>query len=330
MENEQILPLDYFAYLDLTWHQSTLRNFIKENDMEDEDLTWSFLNEFRNDIFEYIQDENKEHPYNSDKLIEDTFDFILEIKCIGMDTSQRLSTTIDDDVDTSDTNMNSFCLLLRRYYCTVMDCMFFDHEQKFKIIYLDLVIPQLMIFEKQTKHEILNTKDNHFTIQFSHENSFIHEKNVKLVTCGRIPTCTIPISNNKNTVSRCNFILIKVRSEYIILSGWSFCGTRCISREYNGKPTYYGDQSFMRFQDNESFIIEIGDAREKQQITFNPKTCVICLENRCEIRGSCKHAVLCKKCYEEYKEQEQTVSCPICREIYQYEKKSQCLHTYLK
>ena len=45
----------------------------------------------------------------------------------------------------------------------------------------------------------------------------------------------------------------------------------------------------MRFNENETFIIGVGNEEIQEVITFNPKTCVICLENKCEIRGSCKH-----------------------------------------
>ena len=84
-----------------------------------------------------------------------------------------------------------------------------------------------------------------------------------------------------------------------------------------------------RLNENETFIIGVGKEEIQEVITFNPKTCVVCLENKCEIRGSCKHATLCSSCYEKFKINTSIVKCPICRETYLYDKVSQCIKTYV-
>ena len=83
---------------------------------------------------------------------------------------------------------------------------------------------------------------------------------------------------------------------------------------------------FMRFGVDESFVIEVGDPRFKERITFNPKHCVVCLENKCEVRGSCHHATLCNECFS----RNEIVRCPICRQVYGNTMQSICVETYNK
>jgi hypothetical protein len=152
-----------------------------------------------------------------------------------------------------------------------------------------------------------------------------------MFTCGRTEINSLITRPTNRSVSRCNFILFQISTksntkDIIVISGWSMAGTRCISRENKNAEQYVGNQSFMRFGCDETFVLDVGEPGHQEFITFNPKTCVVCLENKCEIRGSCKHATLCRHCYETNKVQK----CPICRQNYitGHNNPSVCVNTY--
>ena len=77
---------------------------------------------------------------------------------------------------------------------------------------MDLVLPQLTHFNS-------NEHADGFTISYSYGSPYVEEKTDKMITCGRIPICTIQTNQQNGSVSRCNFILIKIKDELIILSG---------------------------------------------------------------------------------------------------------------
>ena len=310
-----ITPIEYFTILELNEIVKYLKLYIKHCDYES-DYTWNMFYGEKYDFYEYVKEK---YDGQIIKLVmyEEIIEFILQVKVEGEKTSSKLSQTLEKENEDK-----SFELSLRKYYLLVMDNVSLNFTQKLKIIYMDLVLPQLTHFNS-------NEHADGFTISYSYGSPYVEEKTDKMITCGRIPICTIQTNQQNGSVSRCNFILIKIKDELIILSGWSCSGTRCISREYEEAEKYIGNKCLMRFNENETFIIGVGNEEIQEVITFNPKTCVICLENKCEIRGSCKHATLCSSCYKEFKINTSIVKCPICRETYLYDKVSQCIKTYI-
>jgi len=310
-----ITPIEYFTILELNEIVKYLKLYIEDCEYED-NYTWNMFYGEKYDFYQYVK-ENTDVQMIKLIIYEEIIEFILEVKIEGEKTSKHLSQTLETSTENS-----SFETMLRNYYLLVMNNVSLNLIQKLKIIYIDLVLPQLEHFNS-IEHE------DGFTISYSYGSPYVEEKTEKMVTCGRIPISTIQTNQQNESVSRCNFILIKIKDEYIILSGWSCGGTRCISRENDEADEYIGNKCLMRFNENETFIIGVGQENLQERITFNPKTCVVCLENKCEIRGSCKHATLCSSCYEEFKINTSIVKCPICRETYLYDKVSQCIKTYV-
>lgn len=299
-----IHPIDYFSRLNLNNINCKLLQFTSDFDLT-EVLTWNKLYEEKEYIQEYLLDYELE-----------IFNFVLNAKVEGEKTSKQLSLTIEENND-----VVCFETMLRNYYLMIVNSLLLSIEQKFEILYLDLVLPQLHYFDSE-EHI------NGFHINYSYPTSFVKEVSSNMISCGRHEKNTISTSRLNESVSRCNFIMMKIKKELIVLSGWSFAGTRCKSREYSDKEEYIGNQCIMKFDENETFIIEVGGDNFSEKITFNPKICVVCLQNKCEIRGSCKHATLCKMCHETMKKNSTTIPCPICREIYNKETVSQCITTY--
>lgn len=314
MKNK-INPIEYFTMLELNEIVKYLNLFIEHCEYGD-NYTWNMFYGEKYDFYQYVK-ENYDGLIIKLVVYEEIIEFILQVKMEGEKTSKQLSQTLKTSIEDT-----SFETMLRNYYLLVMNNVSLNLIQKLKIIYIDLVIPQLEHFNS-TEH-----KDG-FTISYSYGSPYVEEKTEKMVSCGRIPITTIQTNQQNESVSRCNFILIKIKDEYIILSGWSCSGTRCISRENSEADEYIGNKCLMRFNENETFIIGVGQEEFQEKITFNPKTCVVCLENKCEIRGSCNHATLCSSCYEEFKINTSIVKCPICRETYLYDKVSQCIKTYI-
>lgn len=315
-----IIPIEYFTILELNEIVKYLKLYIKDCEYES-DYTWNMFYGEKHEFYDYVK-EKYDGQIIKLLLYEEIIEFILKVKIEGDNTSKKLSQTLETSNEENSNNDNSFETILRNYYLLVMNNVSLNFTQKLKIIYIDLVLPQLEHF-KSTEHA------DGFKILYSYDSPYVEEKNEKMVTCGRIPITTIKIDQENQSVSRCNFILIKIKDEFIILSGWSCGGTRCISRENDEAEQYIGNKCLMRFNENETFIIGVGQENFQERITFNPKTCVVCLENKCEIRGSCKHATLCRSCYEEFKINTSIVKCPICRETYLYDKVSQCIKTYI-
>ncbi len=308
-------PIEYFTILELNEIVKYLKLYIKDCEHES-DYTWNMFYGEKHEFYDYVK-EKYDGQIIKLLLYEEIIEFILKVKIEGDNTSKKLSQTLEtSDEDTS------FETTLRNYYLLVMNNIELNFIQKLQIIYMDLVIPQLTHFNS-SEHV------DGFTISYSYGSPYVEEKTDKMITCGRIPITTIKTNQQNQSVSRCNFILIKIKDELIILSGWSCAGTRCISRENDEANQYIGNKCLMRFNEHETFIIGVGDEKFQETITFNPKTCVVCLENKCEIRGSCKHATLCSSCYEEFKINTSIVKCPICRETYLYDKVSQCIKTYV-
>lgn len=314
MKNK-INPIEYFTILELNEIVKYLKLYIEHYEYES-NYTWNMFNGEQYDFYEYVK-ENYDGQIIKLLIYEEIIEFILLVKVEGEKTSKQLSQTLETSYEDT-----SFETTLRNYYLLVMNNKSLNFTQKLKIIYMDLVLPQLEHFN-YIEH------DDGFTISYSYGSPYVQEKTEKMITCGRIPISTIQTNQQNETVSRCNFILIKIKDEYIILSGWSLSGTRCVSRENDEVDEYIGNKCLMRFNENETFIIGVGHENFQETITFNPKTCVVCLVNKCEIRGSCKHATLCSSCYEEFKINTSIVKCPICRETYLYDKLSHCIKTYV-
>lgn len=310
-----ITPIEYFTILELNEIVKYLKLYIKDCNYES-DYTWNMFYGEKHEFYDYVK-EKYDGQIIKLLLYEEIIEFILKVKIEGDNTSKKLSQTLEtSDEDTL------FETTLRNYYLLVMNNIELNFIQKLQIIYMDLVIPQLTHFNSKQG-------DDGFEVKYSYRNPFIHEKMTKMFTCGRVPDSTLQTDISNASVSRCNFIMLKINDEYIILSGWSCSGTRCISRENTEADEYIGNKSLMRFNENETFIIGIGNEEFQEIITFNPKTCVVCLENKCEIRGSCNHATLCISCHEKFKINSSIVKCPICREIYKNDKVSQCIRTFV-
>ena len=310
-----ITPIEYFTILELNEIVKYLKLYIEYCGYES-DYTWNMFYGEKYDFYQYVK-ENYDGQIIKLVIYEEIIEFILQVKVEGENTSKKLSQTLETTQED-----NSFKTTIRNYYLLVMNNVSLNFTQKLKIIYIDLVLPQLEHFNS-------NEHSDGFTVSYSYGSPYVEEKMEKMITCGRIPISTIQTNQQNGSVSRCNFILIKIKDELIILSGWSCGGTRCISRENDGAEQYSGNKCLMRFNENETFIIGVGQEELQETITFNPKTCVVCLENKCEIRGSCKHATLCNSCYEKFKINTSIVKCPICRETYLYDKVSLCIKTYV-
>lgn len=311
-----INPIEYFTILGLNEIVKYLNLYIQDQDYGVE-FTWNMFNEDKENFYDYIKT-HYDLQIMSQVIYEEIIEFILRVKVEGERTSKQLSQTLETSNEDS-----SFDRTLRDYYLLVMNNQSLNINQKMKIIYMDLVLPQLTHFD--SKEHV-----DGFTVSYTYGSPYVNEKTERMFTCGRFPICTINTNPSNDSVSRCNFIMIKIKDELIILSGWSCAGTRCISREYEEEEQYVGNKSLMRFNENETFIINVGHESFSETITFNPKTCVVCLENKCEIRGSCNHATLCSECYEVYKENSDIVKCPICRKVYNNDKFSQCVRTFIK
>ena len=319
MKNK-INPIEYFTILELNEIVKYLKLYIEHCEYEG-NYTWNTFYGEKNDFYEYVK-ENYHGKIMKLLLYEEIIEFILKVKVEGEKTSKQLSQTLETSNPESSYEDTLFETTLRNYYLLVINNKSLNFTQKLKIIYMDLVLPQLEHFNS-IEHE------DGFTISYSYGSPYLQEKTEKMITCGRIPISTIQTNQQNETVSRCNFILIKIKDELIVLSGWSCAGTRCISRENDEHEQYSGNKCLMRFNENETFIIGVGIEEFQEVITFNPKTCFVCLENKCEIRGSCKHATLCSSCYDKFKINTSIVKCPICRETYLYDKVSQCIKTYV-
>tara|TARA_B100000401_G_C52813234_1_gene725124 strand:- start:3046 stop:4017 length:972 start_codon:yes stop_codon:yes gene_type:complete len=312
-----VKPIQYFTYLGLDRISKIIIDFV---DNDDSLNTWDVLVEYKEELTTQLEDCPEEDTI-------EILDFILNIKKLGNHTSNALTQSICDS-EACDGDESELHVSLRKYYCTVMGCDLFTYSEKFDIIYLDLVIPQLNHF---------NCTENMdgFKVLFSYNTPFVKETTNKMITCGRLPCNVIKTNTNNNTVSRCNFIMLKIKNEFIILSGWSIYGTECLMRENTDKASYNFDDGrdqhnyLMRFDENETFVIGIGSRDCHEKITFNPKMCVICMENKCEVRGSCNHATMCETCFQEYKTiNNGEVKCPVCRTVYTNEVYSMCAITY--
>lgn len=321
-------PTEYFRLLNLNDLCNILDEFIDDNQYDD----WNYLSSISETIYEHI-----DYLMNSDEssyltasnrlhadelyLMKEIIAFILRAKVSGHKTSQIISQTLDDHIDESPTDLGSN---LRKFYVMVMNSDLFNMEQKFQIIRMELVVPQLVHFN-------CRDLDYGFDLKYAYKTPFIQEKTSKMVTCGRLHESTIITNHLNTTVSRCNFIMLKIRDEYIVLSGWALYGTFCVQREDKDAEQYVGYQSLMRFHENETFVIGCGDVHQTPEtITFNPKTCVICLENKCQVRGSCNHATMCESCFDNYSADNIFTTCPICRTVFENNTLSMCVNTFAR
>ena len=327
MLTNYIKPTEYFRILDCESVLSHCFNELGYNVGEMDN--WNEISENRLEIIEYIEmlfDEDPEGtfwPHPDILHAKEIFTFILHAKVSGHKTSQMISQSIDphENEHSDSANLGS---QLRKFYIMVMNTELFNVEQKFRIIYMELVVPQLVHFN-------CNNQESGFDITYSYKTPFIQEKKCKMVTGGRLHECSIVTNHLNTTVSRCNFIMLKIRDEYIILSGWALYGTFCVQREDKNAEQYTGYQPLMRFHENETFVIGCGDINQNPEtITFNPKTCVICMENKCQVRGSCNHATMCESCFDKYSANNIFITCPICRTVFENNNLSMCVNTFVR
>jgi hypothetical protein len=327
-----VKPREYFKYIGLDKIVSMFDFYELQMDFDEADnfvLSWEYLqnNQYNIEVFCVEDDTGDITP---DENFIDIINFILDNKKLATKTSVRLADSISTHKpSTSGKSMDN---LLRSYYRSVFDSDLFDFKHKFRIIYVDLVIPQLVLFDNLSEGTDINTISTDFTLNYSMGNPYLQEKTDSVFTAGRLDGSSFKVSDIRENlhVSRCNFIVIKIRNELFVLSGWSLCGTRCSRRENisDSYIQYEGNQSFMRFNEDETFQIEFGDEITPFTIMFNPKHCVVCLEKKCEVRGDCQHATLCEDCYDAYMERSNIIKCPICRTEYAEKKKSICVRTY--
>lgn len=311
MDNATVPPREYFKYLEIMKVIELIDQHIKDEEMDEKEFTWIYLKE---NLFCIVEIDDEESYY---KIVER----VIKLKFIAERTSQVVSCVVSAEMDDMDTMYDELEISLRNYYKSVADAEEFTFTEKLKIIYLDLVLPQSI--EHDTLENLLYSSK--MTTTYAYKGRFINEVTTNMVSCGRFPLNTIVCGGVVNmSVSRCNFIMIQIKNELFVLSGWSLAGTRCIARENKAAAQYSGNMCFMRFGVDESFVIEVGDCRFKERITFNPKHCVVCLENKCEVRGSCHHATLCNECFS----RNEIVRCPICRQVYGNTMQSICVETY--
>lgn len=321
MLTNYIKPAEYFRILDSS---NVLSHCFDKAGAEFID-NWNDISEHRYVIIEHIEILLSEDPeqtvwsYSDIEQAKEIFIFILDAKISGHKTSQMISQSIDHHENEPSADLGS---QLRKFYLMVMNSQLFNVEQKFQIIYMELVVPQLFRFN-------CNDQDSGFDITFSYKTPFIQEKKCKMVTSGRLHECSIVTEHLNTTVSRCNFIMLKIRNEYIVLSGWALFGTFCIQREDKDAEQYVGYQDLMRFHESETFVIGCGDLNQHPEIiTFNPKTCVVCMENKCQVRGSCNHATMCESCFDKYCANNIFITCPICRTVFENTGLSLCVNTF--
>ena len=325
MLTNYIKPTEYFRLLDCSNVLSHCFDELEYNVAERDN--WNEISENRQEVIDYIDtllDEDPERTvwsYSDILQAKEIFSFILNAKVSGHKTSQMISQSIDphENEHSDSANLGS---QLRKFYIMVMNSELFNVEQKFRIIYMELVFPQLVHFNS-------NNQESGFDITYSYKTPFIQEKKCKMVTSGRLHECSIVTNHLNTTVSRCNFIMLKIRDEYIVLSGWALYGTFCLQREDKNAEQYTGYQHLMRFHENETFVIGCGDINQTPEtITFNPKTCVVCMENKCQVRGSCNHATMCESCFDKYSANNIFMTCPICRTVFENNNLSMCVNTY--
>ena len=110
-------------------------------------------------------------------------------------------------------------------------------------------------------------------------------------------------------VSRLHVLIFLLPSEdmYLVVDIGSLCGFRTLARSGEG-PLYRSKPQAREvgiFKWRETATIQM----ENLTFAFNPKDCVVCLENKRGVTFDCGHHVVCEAC------NSQLEKCPICRAV---------------
>lgn len=165
---------------------------------------------------------------------------------------------------------------------------------------------KLKIEEKEIKIGYVNSREKTTKM-------FTFDSKIDLIIIGRYEIksvgCDIKMRTvNDNYVSRVHLIVIPLKNtnKFALVDVGSLSGIRIIKKNKNNcDETSLPNARKVLFIDFDDFaVIKAG----QDKIIFNPKECIVCMENPRGIEFSCKHNVVCPTCAKGLK------TCPICRE----------------
>lgn len=138
------------------------------------------------------------------------------------------------------------------------------------------------------------------------------------VLIGRLTGCDIQLVNSffGSECSRVHAFLIFLPAvnKILVIDIGSLKGITTKKRA-SGKPlekSISGNRNVLIFDMDEPFILNLS----KEELSFLPKTCIVCSDRPREITFGCAHHVCCKTCYEIMKVNVNTANCPICRKSF--------------
>jgi len=179
----------------------------------------------------------------------------------------------------------------------------------------------LKIIERQNWKELLvdiNTKilsnldlenddgSNSYTIETQLKT---YDLNNKIITIGRFIGCDVYLGHD--SCSRLHAIVFIQKNNIIVVDMTSFHGTitKIRSSDKDKQHSVPKSRQPLVFDKNERFVLHIGE----EEVSFNPKLCIACLDKPRQMLADCGHFTLCKKCYKTIKDINN--KCPICRRI---------------
>ena len=133
-----------------------------------------------------------------------------------------------------------------------------------------------------------------------------NKKRLQIFTVGRSDWNDFVLPDNN--VSRLHFVAFCYPGGVVLVDGWSFHGTAMTGRENQGlglDTSVPQSRAPMFIPHGESVTVSVGPYAT---FTFNPKRCVVCMENARDVRFSCDHCVSCSSCAHKLRE------CPVCRQ----------------
>lgn len=150
----------------------------------------------------------------------------------------------------------------------------------------------------------------------------LEKVNDTAITIGRMENIDIRLApyDKVDLCSRVHaIILVMKNNDYIVVDVGSLTGVICQTRELNEKdPKLYpivssipNSRKILCFKNSELSIMKFGSVT----VTFNPRLCVVCMENPRDMIASCGHFSTCGKCTDDIKKKNNdSFVCPICRQ----------------
>ncbi len=134
------------------------------------------------------------------------------------------------------------------------------------------------------------------------------------VLTGRSPICDIVMNRQDRSISRVAlvFVCIQEIGKIIVIDPGSITGFETVSRSFEPEKedlpcSTLECRRIGIFNINESFVVRL--TMTDHIIAYNPKECVICVDNPREHLLPCNHYVMCNACTSSLSPK----LCPICR-----------------